>query len=163
MALLQQRATQFICAQLFVNTFFMVKLRNYNYDNVKAWSKVLNVIITRLDQLFVPIHVRDSHWWLAVVDFVAKQFVYYDSLAGLDEGCFASLRTYIQDEAREYNQLPKLGWMTEVTPKNNFGRPIFLKSLRSSCQFGCGTIATLSPSLSIILPITADPNAGWST
>jgi len=50
-----------------------------------------------------------------------------------------------------------------VTPKKYLGLPNFLKSRKSSCQFGCATTAILKPSLSIIRPITAVPKAGWST
>ena len=47
-----------------------------------------------------------------------------------------------------------------VTPKNSLGAPNFLKSLRSSLQFGCGIIATRYPAASSVRPITAVPNDG---
>ena len=48
-------------------------------------------------------------------------------------------------------------------PKNNRGRPSFLKSRRSSRQLGWGTMATFKPSASRMRPITAAPKEGWST
>jgi len=47
-----------------------------------------------------------------------------------------------------------------VTPKKSFGFPSFLKSLKSSFQFGWATIPIRRPSSSIILLTTAVPKAG---
>ena len=47
-------------------------------------------------------------------------------------------------------------------PKKRRGRPSFLKSRKSPCQSGCGTMATRNPSASNIRPITAAPKDGWS-
>ena len=46
------------------------------------------------------------------------------------------------------------------TPKNNRGRPSFLKSRKSSRQLGWGIMATFSPCASSIRPMTAAPNEG---
>jgi len=47
--------------------------------------------------------------------------------------------------------------------KNMRGFPSFLKSRKSSRQFGCGSIATRSPSCSKRRLTTACPKLGWST
>ena len=49
-----------------------------------------------------------------------------------------------------------------VTQKQRRGVPNFLKSRRSSRQFGCGTTATRNPSSSKSRDTTAVPNDGWS-
>jgi Ulp1 family protease len=40
-----------------------------------------------MDFVFVPIHVGQSHWCLAVIDVRAKLISYWDSLSGGDHGC----------------------------------------------------------------------------
>ena len=48
------------------------------------------------------------------------------------------------------------------TAKKRRGFPSFLKSRKSPCQSGCGTIAMRYPAASIERPITAGPKEGWS-
>ena len=46
------------------------------------------------------------------------------------------------------------------TAKKRRGFPSFLKSRKSPCQSGCGTIAMRYPAASIERPITAGPKEG---
>jgi Ulp1 family protease len=75
----------------FFNTFFYAQLANTNagycYQNVERWTRRLMSPLFSHDVVFVPIHVRDSHWCLAVMRLRDKKIEYWDSLRGRDEGC----------------------------------------------------------------------------
>ncbi|KAK5582421.1 hypothetical protein RB653_004006 [Dictyostelium firmibasis] len=83
----------------FFNTFFYPKLCNdnhtYNYEKVRRWTARVNLF--EMDKIIIPIHLG-NHWCLAVINFKAKQFEYYDSLLGSNKECLTKLRKYISDE-----------------------------------------------------------------
>ncbi|KAM9963588.1 hypothetical protein ACTFIW_006821 [Dictyostelium discoideum] len=83
----------------FFNTFFYPKLCNdnhtYNYEKVRRWTARINLF--EMDKIIIPIHLG-NHWCLAVINFKAKQFEYYDSLLGSNKECLKKLRKYISDE-----------------------------------------------------------------
>lgn len=74
------------------------------YDKVKRWAKKRNVDIggaklLKLDYLFVPVNLSQSHWVLGVVNFKKKQFEYYDSLGGKNQQVLKVLRKYVYEES----------------------------------------------------------------
>jgi len=72
----------------FFNSFFYsllsVQGTGYNYSRVQKWSKKVDLL--SLDKIFVPVHLG-THWCLAVIDILAKEFCYYDSLLGHNKHC----------------------------------------------------------------------------
>jgi len=67
-----------------------------------------------LDKIFVPVHLG-THWCLAVIDTVAKEICYYDSLLGHNKHCLDCLRKYLSDEAKnKRNELLDLQLWQEV-------------------------------------------------
>jgi len=97
---------------LFVNTYFMPKLMGgpggYNYANVRRWMrpKLLSKKYGAVDSIFdferviIPVHVRNSHWCLAVVYINNRRIQYFDSLNDLGtEECNALLR-WLDDESQ---------------------------------------------------------------
>ncbi|KAN0022515.1 hypothetical protein ACTFIU_004709 [Dictyostelium citrinum] len=89
----------------FFNTFFYPKLCNdngtYNYEKVRRWTARVNLF--EMDKIIIPIHLG-NHWCLAVINFKAKQFEYYDSLLGSNKECLRKLRKYISDEMENKNK-----------------------------------------------------------
>lgn len=48
------------------DTFFYTTLQQRGYDDVKEWTK--NVDLLSYDYIVVPIHEKDrSHWWVAII------------------------------------------------------------------------------------------------
>lgn len=92
----------------FFNSFFTVKFNDgYVYRKIKRWSKSAKVKIVELDKVFVPCHVGNNHWCLAVINFMEKRFEYYDSLGGQPRGnLLPALRRYVVDEAALYSNQP---------------------------------------------------------
>ena len=93
----------------FHSTFFysqtLCKHNKYSYETVSRWSSKGKYQIGDLDKLFIPIHVRCSHWVLAVVNFEGKLFEFYDSSrgAGGREGLegkeiLQNIRAYVKAE-----------------------------------------------------------------
>lgn len=67
------------------NTYFFTKLDKGGYKPVARWASRLGVggkALLDLDYMFIPVHVGNNHWCLAVVNFKLKRFEYYDSLGG---------------------------------------------------------------------------------
>lgn len=92
------------------NTFFAIRLLggDYNYNDVKKWSKKANVRILELDKLLIPIHINGSHWTCCVVNFELRRIEYYDSMSGKHDELMAKMRRYVQDEAAEYSGIRHL-------------------------------------------------------
>jgi sentrin-specific protease 1 len=85
----------------FFNSFFAERLlvtdRCYNYENVKRWSKKLDIF--EMDKNFFPINIGNMHWTLAVVYPQKKRIEYFDSMRGKGEFYTDALLRWIQDEA----------------------------------------------------------------
>lgn len=107
----------------FFTTFFYKKLTGerggYNYQNVRRWTKDLDVTLPDYDLGFVPIHVGSAHWCLASMDFKAKRILYYDSLGGSDNDALQHLLQYVCDETHDKRGLTvdKKQWQLHVVKK----------------------------------------------
>jgi sentrin-specific protease 1 len=91
-----------------------------------------------MDKIFFPVHVHGNHWCLAVINLRNKRFEYYDPLLvtaqtptqhkiskvsnittnqGGPGQVLQNLRRYVEDESKEYSNLPHLdvsGWSDYV-------------------------------------------------
>jgi sentrin-specific protease 1 len=81
------------------NSFFFPKLLKQGYQGVKKWTSKIDLF--SYDLVFVPLHLRNDHWCLAVVDFEKKEVLSYDSLGKDNTRCLTTLLHFLQDEHRE--------------------------------------------------------------
>ncbi|EIE20629.1 cysteine proteinase [Coccomyxa subellipsoidea C-169] len=101
----------------FFNSFFVNKLYKdahaYSYKAVQRWTlpKKLNLqnqaralftpfSILDVERVIVPVHLG-NHWTCALIDLVAQEIVYFDSLGGREDKILRALRSYIADEYRD--------------------------------------------------------------
>jgi hypothetical protein len=109
----------------FFQTFFWNKLGKdqpapgvppgtYNYPAVRRWTAPGALkraglpyqnsdggLLLCCDRAVVPVHVSQSHWCCAVVDFRLKAVAYLDSLGGRADKVLEFLLRWVEDEARE--------------------------------------------------------------
>ena len=71
----------------------------YTYDNVKRWTKELNIF--KMDKIFFPININNTHWTLCVVFMQAKQIHYYDSMGSTGRKYMEAAMHWVKDEGRE--------------------------------------------------------------
>jgi sentrin-specific protease 1 len=87
----------------FTQTNFYTKLAEgpsgYSYASVKRWTKKVDVFSK--DLVIVPIHCHGNHWTLAVINFKARRFEYYDSLRGSEDRVLEHLRRWLADEHQD--------------------------------------------------------------
>lgn len=79
-------------------THFYSTLSTKGYNGVRRWAKRQKIDVTKLDFVFVPINVMNSHWSLAVVNNREKKFQYYDSLTGSGGEILSHLEHYMNQE-----------------------------------------------------------------
>jgi Ulp1 family protease len=75
----------------------------YNYGNVKRWSKKFDVFA--LDRVFMPVNLSNTHWTLLVAYIQRKEIHYYDSMSGSGERHMKAVLRWLTDEAREKKQM----------------------------------------------------------
>jgi hypothetical protein len=93
------------------------KGRGYDYARVRTWSRRFDMFA--LDKVFIPVHLG-NHWCLAIINFAARRFEYYDSFGHDNEPCLNRLRRYVADEHQDKKKEPLAGldeW-TDHVPKN---------------------------------------------
>ena len=86
----------------YYSSFFMTRLIDnengeYNYANVKRWSKKFNVF--HMDKIFCPINLGNVHWTLLVIYMCEKEIVYYDSMGGCGTKYVEGALKYLEDES----------------------------------------------------------------
>ncbi|KAI0462271.1 hypothetical protein LJB42_004359 [Komagataella kurtzmanii] len=102
LSLVSHRSTQspFLPSVFAFTTHFYTTFTSRGYDSVKRWAKRRKVDITKLDYVFIPINILNSHWALGVIDNKRKRFQYYDSLKGEGQTPVLNhLRTFALKEA----------------------------------------------------------------
>jgi sentrin-specific protease 1 len=120
MALLQKRSKQRDGKkEHFFNSFLVGKLlgidlkyasHGYNFKNVENYtgSKRMNVDLSKMEKVFFPTNVGNSHWYLIYADMARKEMHLYDS--GIRFGTvedrlhmMKAVSRYITDELRRRN------------------------------------------------------------
>lgn len=85
-------------------THFFSTLKLRGYQGVARWAKRRKVDLTEKKLIFVPINILSTHWALAVVDNVAKDFRYYDSLSsGGNLQALRIIKSYMIEEGKKQN------------------------------------------------------------
>ncbi|XP_043276025.1 sentrin-specific protease 1-like [Venturia canescens] len=80
-----------------MNSFFFPRLHLNGYNAVKRWTKKINIF--KFEKVIVPINLG-NHWCLAVINFLKKTIVYYDSFGRDNPKYLATLREYLVEEAK---------------------------------------------------------------
>jgi Ulp1 family protease len=113
MALINLRASAGTSAQrVFAFTsFFLVHAQHEEskfYENVRKWSDTAGVVVNDLDLALFPVHVDGTHWFLASIDFVKKQFCICDSFgkSSHSSNILRKLRAYVVREGKMYSGFP---------------------------------------------------------
>ncbi|CAJ0847538.1 3040_t:CDS:10 [Entrophospora sp. SA101] len=83
---------------LFIHsTQFMTKYSSCGYKAVSKWTKKVDIF--EKDLLFIPVHSRNMHWSLCLVDFKASKIYYIDSLYLTSEKYKEDVRLVINEIA----------------------------------------------------------------
>ena len=85
------------------STYFYTTLKSKGYDGVKKWAKRAKVDVNEMDYIFVPVNLNQSHWTLAVIDNLNKNFTYVDSLFGDGTDILYLLKEYMENETKKNN------------------------------------------------------------
>jgi sentrin-specific protease 1 len=86
-----------------MNTFFLPKLSESGYDNIKKWTK--NVDIFSYDVIIVPVHLG-NHWCLAVINLKKKGVFFYDSMGSNNPSILKLLLYYLEQESLDKKKAP---------------------------------------------------------
>ncbi|ODV88026.1 hypothetical protein CANARDRAFT_184298, partial [[Candida] arabinofermentans NRRL YB-2248] len=114
------------------STHFYSTLRSKGYDGVKKWAKRAKADVTKLDYVFVPINLNQSHWVLAVINNKDKCFQYYDSLYGSGEDVLYRLQDYaIKETTKNYDS-------TTAAIYNTYDHFASMNSPKQENGYDCG-------------------------
>ena len=83
------------------NNFFYNKLRDEGYNSVKRWStraKVGGKDLLKVEWIFIPVNIHESHWTLIAVSPTRKTIEYYDSLHGTITHQIQNIRAWLKGE-----------------------------------------------------------------
>ncbi|KAH3665470.1 hypothetical protein OGAPHI_003654 [Ogataea philodendri] len=118
------------------STHFYTNLSTKGYSSVKRWTKRAKVDVTKLDYIFVPINLNQSHWALGVINNKEKAFQYYDSLYGNGEDVIYNLEQYMVNETKklygdsmngiDYSQYDSFESMKTPKQENGFDCGVFV-------------------------------------
>lgn len=79
-----------------MNTFFLPKLLQCGYAGVKRWTQNVNIFSYKM--ILIPVHVDNSHWCMAVIDFRDESIRYYNSYRHSNSAVMVALERYLKDE-----------------------------------------------------------------
>ncbi|QHS76708.1 SUMO protease ULP1 [Saccharomyces paradoxus] len=86
------------------NSFFYTNLSERGYQGVRRWMKRKKTQLDKLDKIFTPINLNQSHWALGIIDLKKKTIAYVDSLSnGPNAMSFAiltDLQKYVIEESK---------------------------------------------------------------
>ena len=73
----------------------------YDYSKIVCWSDHIDGGLFNLDQLFIPINIKDEHWIFVRVQFKSKTIEIYNSFGSPNhhyQKYFWAMRTYLYNE-----------------------------------------------------------------
>lgn len=87
------------------NSFFYTTLSERGYQGVRRWMKRKKKQIAKLDKIFVPVNLNQSHWALGLIDIKNKRIVFTDSLSNgpnaMSFAILADLKNYVIEESQK--------------------------------------------------------------
>lgn len=155
MCMLQERDDQ-LCttnknrrSSHYFSSFFISKLflsGNYEYENVKRWTKKVNLF--KKDRVYCPVNINNTHWTMLVMFIQQKKIQYFDSLGGPGDIYLKGALRYLGDEAEKLRlkEFKKEDWQLvssqQGTPQQENG-------------FDCGVFSIMfADFLTDFLPLT---------
>ncbi|XP_010149139.1 PREDICTED: sentrin-specific protease 2-like, partial [Eurypyga helias] len=84
------------------STFFYPKLISGGYNNVRRWTR--GVDLFKMDLILVPVHL-ETHWTLVVIDVKEKTVRYFDSAGQDGDSICQTLLQYLKQESQEKRNL----------------------------------------------------------
>jgi len=104
-----------------------------------------------MDLVIVPIHCHGNHWTLAVINFSARRFEYYDSLRGGPDMVLVHLRRWLEDEHLAKKEQPydtaewtDIVWARGETPQQRNGSDCGVFMSRTADYLSRGAIIDFS-------------------
>ncbi|ODV59429.1 SUMO protease ULP1 [Ascoidea rubescens DSM 1968] len=79
-------------------THFYSSLAKNGYKGVKRWAKRKKIDVTKMDYIFIPINLLNSHWVLGIINNKKRRFEYLDSLNGGSFNILGKLQEYMAEE-----------------------------------------------------------------
>ncbi|KTB18811.1 Ubiquitin-like-specific protease 1 [Nakaseomyces glabratus] len=87
------------------NSFFYTTLSERGYQGVRRWMKRKKKQIAKLDKIFVPVNLNQSHWALGMIDIENKRIIFADSLSNgpnaMSFAILADLKNYVIQESQK--------------------------------------------------------------
>ncbi|CAD7085464.1 unnamed protein product [Hermetia illucens] len=87
-----------------MSTFFAERLLQSGYEGVKRWTRKINIF--SFDLILIPIHVDQSHWCLATINFKEKALKYYNSMGTPNTRLLEVLADYLRLESLDKRKIP---------------------------------------------------------
>ena len=97
-------------------SFFHKNLMNFGFDNVKRWTKKVDIFSQSL--ILIPVNLQ-FHWYLVTIDNDAKKIVYYDSWGKHHKSVLEMIASYLESEHldKKGSKLD-LGKWSQITAQN---------------------------------------------
>ena len=106
----------------FTSSFFMTSLlrEGYCYKYVRRWTKRAKVDVFAPDfrMVVMPVNINNTHWVLCIVDFVKKEVIFIDSMAGSGTVHREALLRWVRDEHQNKKGAPldpSVKWTSRAT------------------------------------------------
>nr|XP_032296271.1 uncharacterized protein LOC6631915 [Drosophila virilis] len=87
-----------------MNTFFVPRLLQGGYSNVKRWTRKVDIFSK--DIIPVPVHVSNVHWCMAIIHMKNKTIRYYDSMGKPNSEVLNALENYLHEESLDKRKKP---------------------------------------------------------
>ncbi|TDG38280.1 hypothetical protein AWZ03_015298, partial [Drosophila navojoa] len=87
-----------------MNTFFIPRLLQGGYGNVKRWTRKVDIFSK--DIIPVPVHVSNVHWCMAIIHMRNKTIRYYDSMGKPNTEVLNALENYLLEESLDKRKKP---------------------------------------------------------
>ncbi|XP_017872529.1 PREDICTED: uncharacterized protein LOC108620149 [Drosophila arizonae] len=87
-----------------MNTFFVPRLLQGGYGNVKRWTRKVDIFSK--DIIPVPVHVSNVHWCMAIIHMKNKTIRYYDSMGKPNSEVLSALENYLLEESLDKRKKP---------------------------------------------------------
>jgi sentrin-specific protease 1 len=143
--LLQQRADRDLHpdrrGSLYVSSMFVSKLESsieYNYTTANTWFR--GVDLRKLDYIYIPVTVSNSHWYAIIVDVASRCVRCFDSLGLQDRtSTLKRICAYLEDAAPM-----STAWAVESTVIYRGGNSGALVTPQQSNKFDCGLFTIMA-------------------
>lgn len=132
----------------FSSTYFYSKMMEggYNYKAIKRWTKKIDIFA--LDMIILPINETNSHWFLAVIDFIQQRIEIYDSLGKAHSAVRETLLRWLGDE---HMSRKSLRWTKLIGADSRIiglGSRVSSTALIAGCSCACSP-----PTLLYVVPL----------